>query len=196
SGPIDRAVVDVPSDCAGLVIGRGGENIKGMQADCSLSECQIEKSVDQRTPRKMTLQGPATGVQAALMQLSMKTNGRIVTIVQQQYPNYQPQQQQQQQPMMQQQAHQGPMMQQQGYNNNTGMPPPSQQPQGYGMSPGGQGMMQGGGGMDPMAQYYSQWAAYQQQMNVSNQQNAAAWRNYYAQVGNQNPQTPPYRGGQ
>ncbi|KAF4654508.1 hypothetical protein FOZ61_008230 [Perkinsus olseni] len=195
SGPIDRAVVDVPSDCAGLVIGRGGENIKGMQADCSLSECQLEKSVDQRTPRKMTLQGPATGVQAALMQLSTKTNGRIVTIVQQQYPNYQPQQQQQQ-PMMQQQAHQGPMMQQQGYNNNTGMPPPSQQ--GYGMSPVGQGMMQGGGGggMDPMAQYYSQWAAYQQQMNVSNQQNAAAWRNYYASVGNQNPQTPPYRGGQ
>ncbi|KAF4654507.1 hypothetical protein FOZ61_008229 [Perkinsus olseni] len=187
SGPIDRAVIDVPADCAGLVIGRGGENVKGLKSQCSLSECQIEKGVDQRTPRKMTLQGPATGVQAALMQLSMKTNGRIVTIVQQQYPNYQPQQQQQQ-PMMQQQAHQGPMMQQQGFNNNTGMPPPSQQPQGYGMSAVGQGMMQsGGGGMDPMAQYYSQWAAYQQQVAASNQANAAAWSKYYASMGYQQP---------
>ncbi|EER13256.1 hypothetical protein Pmar_PMAR029693 [Perkinsus marinus ATCC 50983] len=189
TGPMDRAVVDVPSDCAGLVIGRGGESIKALQADCSLSECQIEKGVDQRTPRKMTLQGPATGVQAAIMQLSMKTNGRIVTIVQQQYPNYQPQQQQQG-PMMTMQQQQQP--QQQGY---TGMPPSRE---GYGM-PGGMMMMQGGGsgGMDPMAaQYYSQWSAYQQQqqqMNVNNQQNAAAWRNYYAQMGN--PQTPPYRGG-
>ncbi|KAF4672202.1 hypothetical protein FOL47_000785 [Perkinsus chesapeaki] len=185
SGPVDRAVIDVPADCAGMVIGRGGENIKGLQAECSLSECQIEKGIDQRTPRKMTLQGPATGVQAALMQLSMKTNGRIVTIVQPQHGGYQPQPMMQQQPQQQPQGMmpQGYGMQQQQGGYNMGMPYQQQQQPQPAPAP-----------MDPMAQYYSQWANYQQQMNVNNQQNAQAWKNYYASIGN--PQTPPYRGGQ
>ncbi|EER03963.1 hypothetical protein Pmar_PMAR017378 [Perkinsus marinus ATCC 50983] len=50
SGPIDRAVIDVPAECAGLVIGRGGENVKGLKSQCSLSECQIEKGTGVGSP--------------------------------------------------------------------------------------------------------------------------------------------------
>ncbi|KAF4692303.1 hypothetical protein FOZ60_013833 [Perkinsus olseni] len=43
SGPIDRAVVDVPSDCAGLVIGRGGENIRACKLTVACQNVRLKK---------------------------------------------------------------------------------------------------------------------------------------------------------